>query len=378
MKLITKCIIDMKTSQVIYEESCNYNGPVAKCKGGGGGGSSGKVDYPDYMKNAHEDWLTQGGADSISDSVTGVMSSALGNSPWTTVTAYNPDTDISNYESAIADLKNILAGIVDTNSWDALYSQARSSIGDLAPLSVDDKSVDANKITDEEILLDVDAFADQLDDEIESKVLPRFEGGMRDINAVVSSAFVVGRSIIESFRNHEVAKHNSELRVNAALKNADIGLEISIANLKKDVQVGDINKKVELEYIRSCLEGSNQMLRLMLQRISFNDSYARLVVEGKRIKIVAKKEQLEADAKIDESDALWDLEVFQYGSNVLAAIGGGVGSPGAKEPSKTMSALGGAMSGAAAGAMVGSVVPGIGTAVGAIGGAILGAASSFA
>jgi len=483
MKIFTKCVIDMKTLQVVDGELYEYFGPVTECKGGGGGGS-GRVDYPDYMKTVHGNWLDNSGLDILSVSVTGIMDAAIGGSPWTAQSAYDPSTDITDYESAIADLKTLLAGITDTSSWNDLFVQAAMSIGSLTNLTVSDASVldksvgdagavgdisvsdvsvldksvgdadvvsDADEITDAEIILDVDAFADQLDDEIVSKVLPRFEGGMRNINSVMSSAFAVGRSIIEGFRDREVAKHNSGLRVNAALKNADVDManmqknaqisisnmqknldiskanlskdlgintanldksvqisianmqknldiskanlskeldistanlnkevQISIANLKKDIQVGDINKRLELEYIRSYLEGSDQMLRLMLQRISFNDAYARLVVEGKRIKIVAKKEQMEIDAKIDENDALWDLEVFQYGSNVLASIGSGVANPGARGPSTVQSAIGGALSGAAAGAMIADTKAGSFLGPwGMAAGAALGLASAF-
>ena len=93
-------------------------------------------------------------------------------------------------------------------------------------------------------------------------------------------------------------------------------------------------------------------------------------IEGKRIKIVAEKEELDMNTKIDESDALWDLEVFQHGANMLAAIGGGTANPKGKEPSQAQSVIGGALSGAAAGSMIS---PGWGTVIGAV----LGAAAAY-
>ena len=80
--------------------------------------------------------------------------------------------------------------------------------------------------------------------------------------------------------------------------------------------------------------------------------------------------------EIDVHEATWDLELFAYGGNLLAAIGGGVMNPKAKKTSNTASMMGGALTGAVAGAYVGSVVPGIGTAIGAVGGAVLGAAAA--
>ena len=446
MKVITECTISMRTLQTIGERSYEYIGSIAECKGGGGGGStgSGAIAYPAFMEAVHADWLNNTGADNIASSVTDIMNAALGNSPWVGQVAYDPGADITAFEAAITAFAAMLAGIVDTTDWDTLYTQAVASLGAPAVLAVVDEVVadkvvgdiavldkavgnivdtsDVLGITEAMIVADVAAFADQLDDEITTKILPRFRGGMRDINAVVSSAFPIGEAIIESFRNREVAKHTSTLRLSAEHKNADIDvrneelhldvrktnvgkdveigranlgkdveigkvnlskgveieranlvkdIEIGKANLSKDVEVGTINIRSLAEYKRMYLEGSSQMLRLMLQRISWHDGYMRTVIEGKRIKIVARKEQLDEDMKIDEYDAVWDLEVFTHGANVLAAISGGIGDH-HKQPSQLQSALGGVLSGAAMGAMMSG-----GNPYAVAGGAALGLASAF-
>lgn len=324
----------------------------------GGGGGTGIVEYPAYMETIHSDWLDNTGTDTITSSITDIMDAAQGASPWAAATAYDPDADITALEAAIAGFDAILAGINEGTEWAALFTQAVASI------IVADKAIAG--ITDAEIVDDSAAFGASLDNQIITTVLPRFQGGMRDINAVVSSAFVIGQAIIEGFRDTDVAKHESGLRVAAAVKNADVDVAEAQININKDVSV---------EQIR--VSASDQMIRFLLQKYSWEEAYTKIVVEGKRIKIVAKKEENDVELKIDEADALWDLEVFQYGGNLLAAIGGGTASPSGKGPSQMQSALGGAMSGAAAGAMIGSVVPGIGTAVGAIAGAILGGGSAF-
>jgi len=418
--------------------------------GSGGGGGSGKIGYPAYVETAHNDWLDNTGADTMTDSMVDLMDAAHGNSPWAALSAYDPDADITAWEAAITAFAAILAGITDTTDWAALFTQSATSIGAATALVVADTVVadavavgdlvvadevvadiadttDVPGITEAVIVADVAAFANQLDDEILTKVLPRFRRGMQDINAVVSSAFPIGQSIIESFRDREVAKHNSAIRLSASAKNADIGLDnerlhlevrkvnvnkdiqigtanlgkdvnvgganltkdvdisranltknvsIGEANLKKDVQVGDITVKTDAEYERMYLEGSSQMLRLMLQRISWQEGYMRTVIEGKRIKVVAKKEQTDMDASIDEKDAVWDLSVYQYGANLIGAPGGAVVQP--RIPSATQSAIGGAMSGAVAGAMIAGASQGaIAGPTGAILGGLLGAASAF-
>jgi len=319
---------------------------------GSGGSSSGKVDYPDYMKDFHGNILNHAGTESVNLSVAQVINATMAYNPWVLASAYDPDNDISAYEAVIAGFKGILSGISDTADWAALLIQAKASIGPVGG------------ITEAIIVADVAAFANQLDDEIVTKVLPRFRGGMRDINAVVSSSFVVGQSVIEGFRDREVAKHASGLRLSAAYKNADIELEVE----------------------RLYLTGSSQMLQLMLQRISWEESYMRVLTESKRIKIVAKKEETDVNIHIDERNGLWNIETFQHGGNLLSSIGGASVVTGGKGQSTASSVIGGGMSGAAAGGMVGgaiaggqagSVVPVYGTIIGAVLGAAAGYLSSM-
>ena len=292
----------------------------------GGGGSSGAVSYPAYLEAVHSEWINSGGADALTQSLADTMNSAFGNSPWTGLTAYNPDVAITAYEGVLTAYKAILAGIVDTTDWGDLYSYAKLTMNDPT-----------------EIANDVAAYSDILDDELLTKVLPRFKRGMQDINAVVSSAYVLGQAIIEGFRDRDIAKYTSALMI----RNFD-----------------------------QTLNGVEQMLRIMLQRINWEENYAKLSIEANRIKIVAKKEETDQNAKLDEEDALWDMEVFQYGGNLLASIGGGVSAPNTKQPTRAQSMLGGALSGAATGAMLASGTA-MGAPVGAAIGGVLGAASSF-
>ena len=297
--------------------------------GSSGGGSSGKVSHSAYLEACHNDWLDHTGVDTIEKSITEVMDSAIGNSPWTGKFAYNPDAAIASYEAGVTAFAALLAGLSDITDWNAFYANAALTIDGVG---------DAN------IAADVAAYADVLDDDIAARVLPRFRRGMQDINAVVSSAFPIGEAIIEAFQARDVAKYAATLR--SAL--------------------GDKR-----------LQAVDQMMNMMARRIGWEESYVRLLVESKRIKIVAKKEQTDQDATIDEADAKWDLEVFQYGGNLMASIGGGTAIPNMAKKNVGASVLGGAVTGAAAGAYVGSVVPGIGTAVGAVVGGVLGAAAGL-
>uniref|UniRef100_A0A6M3IL21 Uncharacterized protein n=1 Tax=viral metagenome TaxID=1070528 RepID=A0A6M3IL21_9ZZZZ len=318
----------------IIPKELMFNNVYFKGSSGGGGGSSGVVGFPAYMETIHSDWLDKTTVDSLTLSVTAAMEAAHGGSPWAAAVAYDPDADITAYEAAVAGFDAMLAGITETTEWAALYTQAVASI---------------DGIVEAEITADVVAFAAQLDDQITTVALPRFQAGMRNINAVVSSAYVIGEAIIEGFRDRDVAKHSSMIRLNS------------------------VNDRG-----RQYLEATNQLLGFLMQKYAWEETYAKMEIEARRIKIVAKKEESQENLKIDESDATWDLEVFQYGANLLGSIGGGVLNPaGPKEPSTAQSMIGGALSGAAAGAMIGGMKGSIGGPAGAALGAVLGAASGL-
>ena len=58
----------------------------------------------------------------------------------------------------------------------------------------------------------VSAESALLDDEIISNALPRFSTGMRDINSVLSSTFIIGRAQIEDTKTKLVAKFSADLK----------------------------------------------------------------------------------------------------------------------------------------------------------------------
>jgi len=267
---------------------------------GGGGGGAGEVSYPQYMQDYFSDMtigLGAGGGDVMTMSIVTAMNTAqTGDSPFTAATAYDPDTEVAAMLTSVDDFAALIAAT-------------------LVDAAVDDV---------------VDEYSDDLGDRLTSEVLPRFRSGMRDINAVVSSAFVLGQAIIEASQTRQVAGFSS-------------GIHLKVIDLRLDYQ----------------------------------KALTHYTIEANRIKIVAKKEEAEVNLEIDEADASWDLEVFQHGANMLAGIGGGVANPQKKKKNQMASAIGGAMTGAAAGAMVGASYGAGGGPYGAVIGAVLGAAAGL-
>jgi hypothetical protein len=285
---------------------------------GGGGGSSGKIDYPTYMKDVHSDWLNQTGTDVINVSMTDVMNSALSSSPFTGVDAYDPDDALRNSSDAVADFQQIVAAMDTEADWESFAAVAADSTA---------------------ISSEIEAYNDEVDAEMEQVIIPRYQRGMQDINAVMTSSFVIGQSFIEADGIRKKAQFASKLRS---------------GNLTADIDA---------------------LIKLHMAKIDYQKTVTGIAIEANRIKIVAKKEQSEQDLKIDEGNAKWDLEVFQYGSNLLASISGGTANPTQHTP-PWQSAIGGGLSGAAMGAQLSSSM-GYGSGTGAGFGAALGAAMAY-
>lgn len=298
-----------------WEFDTLYNKMPQLCMKGGGGGSSGKVNYPTYMKEMHEDWLND-----LDTLITGTTS------PFTDAVTWDPDLTLASMEESVAAFSTAVAGVSSLDDWQAAISTAKAKWDAI----LSDDVLDEN----------VRAFGELLEEDIVDNTLPQFQSGMRDINAVMTSAFVMGEAKIWSGKTKEVSKYSTGLRLQA--------------DQAKTQAISD-SSKVILDVDRN--------------KLSMEHALAQLAVENYRMKIVAKTEECQRQFELDEKDALWPFELYQYGANMLAGIGGG--TVGSRGPSKTASALGGALSGAAAGAMVGGPVGA------AVGGAIGLAASLF-
>jgi len=409
--------------------------------GGGsssGGSSSGRIAYPTYMETWHSTWL---------DNVATAMTTAQATSPFSGAVAYDPAAPITAMTNAITALGSAIeafetkeaayapaAGLavidaavaafeVKADAYPALAATPITAIGTAitafntvvdalayatdwtAAMVAAEAQVDV-LIDDTYINADVAAFADVIDDQILNRVLPSFQGGMRDINAVMSSAFVVGESLIYAFRNRDVAKYNSELRMRLSMQRNELvarGASEMVESLlqrvmfERDVAALTVeHKKMEIITFERAVENEKVVAVLDIQAAGvalttlekpiqyegqladFEKVLAFYSIEKQRIAIVALKEQADTDITLDEADALWDLNTFSYGNNVLGAIAGGTsatpGATGGSKPNAVSSVIGGAMAGASIGAATSNPY---GVAIGAVIGGIAGLISSM-
>lgn len=279
--------------------------------GGGKGGDSGGdtvVRYAPYLEEAHQTALEYYEEDFLV---------ARGNSPYGSYVEIPFKEAMVDYNYELRDYPSLwdmfgkfMAGLDVHKLWHQTYQ---------------------NVAYDGEVSAAISAHSEMLRDDIDTTILPRFLSGMRDINAVNSSSFVVGKAIIYDAHVKSVNKFATELRM---------------AALKLSGQMWSRH----LDWSQAVIQVYSSMMQLYFAAHSDFE-----------------KDRLEYAAK----DAMWDLNLYEHTRGILGALGGG--SPiSDQNVSDAQRAIGGAIGGAAMGYQLSA-----GNPTGAAIGGLLGLASSF-
>ena len=144
--------------------------------GGSGGGSSGKTDFPDYMKDWHHHWIEE---------IDTKMTTAMVANPYTAAAPYNPDAVLALIISSAADFLTYINGLATG------------------------------------IAAAVTAFDVALTAQFAATSVARYEAGMRSIGAVQSSAFAIGKAMMLARKDEQVARYSAELNLNSVNRLAD-------------------------------------------------------------------------------------------------------------------------------------------------------------
>jgi len=255
--------------------------------GSGGGSSSGKTSWPDYMQDAHNAFLIE---------MTALVPTT---NPYTGIVAYNPSTVITALDAALSSYKAFYTSIGNTlTTFKTMWS------GWVTTVSTD---LNAAMVA-----------------ALEVSGIPEFEAGMRDINAVQTSSFALGKSMLY----------------------ARVGLEASKLALMNANQAIDLTMKY----------GESLRGQYLSQ------------LEHTRLVIIAFKEQTDRQVELDIEEAKWVFYNYREAGALLGAIGGPSAMAGSAKPNPATSALGGAMAGAAAGAAFGPYGAIAGAVIGGVGG----------
>jgi len=265
----------------------------------GGSGGSGQVGYADYIEHSHELLITgELGAATFTNNLEAVLATVTAGNPYASHTAYSPDTALGVMTDAVANFEEETLTLID-----------------------DDVIDDA-----------VDTFDTEATVQLNNVTIPKYNTLMRDICAVQSSTFVIGRASLLASKDRDVSKYRSELQLTW--------------------------KKL---YIQS------------------RSDVMTTTIEVERFRIASKHDEEQRDAEVDKLNANWKLDTLIKGGQFLGILGGGTMVP--EGANKTQSAIAGGLAGAAAGAYAGAQIGTIGglpgAAVGAVAGGLLGAGSAF-
>ena len=377
----------------------------------GGGGASQSVDYPEYQKNIQANWLAGMPNHTASDwtrlnagnDITSLVNLAVMNNPYDERIAFNPSTEtnqiINAAESYLPWLRDQVTAylqylyevkeefVVDFDIQNLIEDQ---SIGELF-LAESDYSdrVNPNQYRIDNSLDEADYYIRSLDTiETVENELSQFDASMRDINAVHSSAFLVGRQIIASGLLEFKGRVRSELAARKDEKARSlVQLEMEKENQLLSTRLARTQMTQEKAKLIAALtadkakykanlltEGHKVIFPTVANAVGDNK---KLQIEAWRMSLVALKEQSEEQLRIDNKEALWSIEVFQGAANVMASIAGGTVTSTEDSYGKMQSAIGGGLSGAAAGAMIGAQTGAVTGPMGATIGGLIGIGSAY-
>ena len=277
--------------------------------GGGGGTNINYVRYAPYVETHHTNFL---------DRIDTYVQSVITESPHEDLEDFTIDEGFLGAGYLLSDFP-------------ALYDMYGKFMAGLDIEVLADQMTEA-AVNNETINNLVSAEADLLNDHVDTKVLPKFLTGMRDINAVMSSSFVIGKANIAESQTKAIEKYSGELRYRM----------LSIAQARWE------------------------------KHLSWNSDVVKTYSDIMRLYLAARIDNRDQNQKYKVKDALWPFTVLDFQRAALGALQGASNSTSSAEgdePSQLMGALGGGLSGAATGSVFGPW----GTAIGGV----LGVASSF-
>jgi len=280
--------------EITYSESYEYEGEISQCGGGGGGGTQKTyIRYAPYVETHHADFLN-----------------------WILVKrneALNRENPFKDYSFIEVDAAFFGTGYV-LSSFPSLYDMFGKFMAGLDIEALWDQMIEST--VNSPIVNDlISAESALMDDDINANAIPRLQTGMRDMNAVMSSSFVIGKAIIEDARVKSLTRMRAKLKYDL----------IPIASSR------------------------------WVTHLEWNKGVIGIYSEIMKFYFSAKTDIDEINYTMRVKERLWPFTILDFERAALGALQGAVNSKtdvaGASTVSKVIS---GALSGAAMGSMVGS------------------------
>ncbi|KKM13805.1 hypothetical protein LCGC14_1712520, partial [marine sediment metagenome] len=255
----------------------------------GGGSGAGANSWPVHMSNIHHQWLdnwddddaSRPWADDIYPNVAETMANAMtavGGNPFTGAVAYSPDLDLSNSQDAIDDFNADLAA-----GWTSFLTSSMAGIDATIASPVVFEGME-------------NVVSDRVRRE-QNKGLALFNARALDIGAIQTSTYAMALVMQEQDARDRVYEF--------------------ITAQEERILVARHNLLAQLGVMR--MDGARAVA----------DQQGRQT----QLQIVSKSEEQGVNQQWENAEATWDLDLFQYGNNVLASMSGG--TTGAKDQTQT-------------------------------------------
>jgi len=304
--------------------------------------------------------------------------SDVGGNPFEGVSAYDPSGDLGDAKDAFDRFVAAVDAFDPQSNWTEFFDAATSKAAELLP-DVDRDTLLLEAVNRADVKKVVQAAADAietgaLDGSVEDyrrralrqhlRGVNRFAGGMADANAVHSSAYVIGLSLLEADFNDQVMGFREK---------ASVGLISQALSLFMSSFEGLIRQKTQEQMARAAFsEGAvARLMAASAAMLQLEQGASTQNADLARMNIVSKVDEYGSNLEYDVKGASWDLELFQKVANIASATAGSV-VPNAAQPTRAQSALGGA----AAGASIGAMLPGA-SPVTALAGGVLGGIAGY-
>jgi hypothetical protein len=290
--------------------------------GGSGNTTTTEIRYAPYLESAHSDALV------ATDSAVSILNlawtdSMAGQRP---VDPYNSYTDL--------DVDDVFFGIgIAMTSFPSLYKKFGDLMTDIdietLYNTIFDDSMNGPVITN---IIAQEAV--ELSDELETNSYPRYEIGMRDANAVMTSSYVIGKALMEVGKTKALAKFGAEIK-------------------SRMLAVASERWKTHLDWNRQVVEMNAQIMKFYFMAKHETDTYNR---------------------EVHLKHLLWPFTTTRYILDALGVLNNAVNQKSSTEGAGTATrVLGGAMMGLSAGATAfpgSNLGIGLGGAIGAAAGAL--------
>ena len=351
----------------------------------GSGGGAGYSSVPEYVSKSHATVLmgeglpeglvlwsavTAGDYEDNPSALRFLLERGItdaGGNPFEGVSAYDPGEQLGEAEDIFSAFRSKLDVVDPEGNWATFFEAAFTKAEEILPTIDRDALLLAavNRSDVKTVMRAATAAIDTgaLDGAVDSfrrrslrqhlRSVNRFAGGMADVNAVQSSAFILGLANLEG----EYEMSVEDYRASASVALIGQALTLFMASYQKLVDDMTREQLVNASFAQS---EAQRMLAVQSDLMRLESTYVAQGYDLSKMNIVARVDEYSGNLEYDVKSAVWDLELFQMAGNLISSSTGAV-VQNAGKPSKAASTIGGMLSGAGMGMEIGGGNPYIGT-----------------